>query len=94
MCLIIEIEEYLMNSDSKTFEEFFKEEYIPGQKFYCSFQGIKRKDYPKWLGWSYIDNLKGTVSVQNINTEIIDLLVQNFFIVKYLNVTLGFSESR
>ena len=80
------------NEDLKTFEEFFEEERLTNQRFYCSFQGIKRKEYPKWLGWNYIDSLKGITNVSDIDSELMILLVENFYIVKYLNLFLGFSD--
>jgi len=79
------------NEDLKTFEEFF-EERLANQRFYCSFQGIKRKEYPKWLGWNYIDSLKGITNVSDIDSELMILLVENFYLVKYLNLFLGFSD--
>ena len=79
------------NEDLKTFEEFF-EERLTNQRFYCSFQGIKRKEYPKWLGWNYIDSLKGITNVSDIDSELMILLVENFYLVKYLNLFLGFSD--
>lgn len=80
------------NEDLKTFEEFFEEERLTNQRFYCSFQGIKRKEYPKWLGWNYIDSLKGITNVSDIDSELMILLVENFYLVKYLNLFLGFSD--
>lgn len=83
------------NEDLKTlkpFEEFFEEECLTNQRFYCSFQGIKRKEYPKWLGWNYIDSLKGITNVSEIDSELMILLVENFYIVKYLHLLLGFSD--
>lgn len=79
------------NEDLKTFEEFFEERLV-NQRFYCSFQGIKRKEYPKWLGWNYIDSLKGITNVSDIDSELMILLVENFYIVKYLHLLLGFSD--
>lgn len=72
-----------------TYNQFFNEHFDKEQKFYCNFQGIKRKDYPRWQGWSYIDKLKGEVNVSDINDEYIQYLVENMYIVMYLDYMIG-----
>lgn len=70
------------------FEEFLLQVPDRHQKYYCCYRGIKRKEHPRWAGWAYIDELRGTVSVSDINSEYLDLLVQNFFLVEYLHDSL------
>lgn len=71
----------------KNFTEYYNLSKIPTQKFYCAFQGIKRKEYPRWVGWDYIDGLKGIKNVSEIEGELIDLLVENFYLIRYIGIT-------
>lgn len=68
------------------FEEYIDKNNIKTQRFYCAFQGIKRKDYPKWQGWDYIDSLRGTKGVTEIDDDLICLLVENFFLIQYIGL--------
>ena len=67
------------------FNDFLTQIPDRNQKFYCCYKGIKRKDFPRWIGWIYIDNLKGTLNVSEIESEYLEILVQNFFLIKYLS---------
>lgn len=69
------------------FNEYFDQNHIEAQKYYCAFRGIKRKDFPKWAGWNYIDGLKGTTAVSDIDDELINLLVENFYLVQFIRAT-------
>lgn len=53
-------------------------------KFYCNYQGIKRKEYPRWQGWLFIDSLKPECAVSMIDDPFLDCLVENFYLVMYL----------
>ena len=69
------------------FEEYYNENCLGAQKFYCAYRGIRRKEYPRWQGWDYIDDLKGTVNVSEIDCEFLDLLVENFHLIRYIGLT-------
>ena len=80
-------ETYTMISE-KGFDDFLDQIPDKHQKFYCCYRGIKRKDYPRWIGWTFIDNLKGTLNVSEIESEYLEILVQNFFLIRYLSENL------
>lgn len=61
-----------------TFDDFLKEKTQNQGKFYHSYLGIKRKEFPKWLGWKYIDKNK------IIEDPYLDDLVRNFYFIQYL----------
>ncbi len=68
-----------------TFNEYFKKMTNKQGKFYYSYLGIKRKEYPKWAGWQYIDKLKSqSISIEEVQDPYLDNLVRNFYFVKYL----------
>lgn len=52
--------------------------------YYC-YCGINKKDYPKWEGWKIINKYKEDgVLIEDINDKRLDLLVENFYRLKYL----------
>lgn len=75
------------------FADFLEKWLEKDQKFYCNFRGIKRRDYPRWQGWSYIDSLKGTTHVSEIDDEFINILVENMFLVRFLTLKFFTNES-
>jgi hypothetical protein len=47
--------------------------------------GISRKEYPKWEGWKLLNNYKEQeVNIDDIDDKTLDILVQNFYYMKYL----------
>lgn len=52
--------------------------------YYC-FVGINKKDFPKWEGWKIINKYKEDgVPIEDINDARLDVLVENFYRLKYL----------
>lgn len=76
----------------KGYSEFLEKWFEQDQKFYCNFQGIRRRDFPRWQGWTYIDSLKGTIPVCEIDDDFIRILVENMFLVRFLAFYLGDSS--
>ena len=73
-----------------TFDDFLKEKTQNQGKFYHSYLGIKRKEFPKWSGWKYIDKNK---SIGEIKDPYLDDLVRNFYFVQFLQ-TKRFSSHK
>lgn len=53
---------------------------------YC---GIIRKEYPKWEGWKIISEYKEKgIDVQDITDTRLEILVENFYMLKYIEVLI------
>lgn|GEM_PF-5437178 len=67
------------------FKEYFENVVISTDKLSYNYMGISRKEYPRWSGWKIINNYKeiGT-ELKNINDPILDILVENFYHIRYL----------
>ena len=47
--------------------------------------GIRRKEYPKWAGWQFIDKIKAqSIPIDEVQDPYLDLLVRNFYTIMYL----------
>lgn len=72
-----------MNS-FENFEEFLEFNITGKSKRFSSYCGIIRKDYPRWQGWNIIKGLRDPEeSCSNL-----DLLVVNFYYIKYLELNI------
>lgn len=68
-----------------TFDEFLKLKTEKQSKYYYSYMGIKRKEYPKWAGWQFIDKIKAqSIPIDEVQDPYLDLLVRNFYTIMYL----------
>jgi len=64
---------------------YLKSEPSKHHKLYNSYLGISKKEYPKWSGWKIITSYKDRgIDVNLIQDEILDVYVQNFYMLKYL----------
>lgn len=67
------------------FEEHYKTMLTRTDKLYYNYFGINRKDFPKWQGWKIIASYKENgVGVKQIKDKRLDILVKNFYYLKYL----------
>ncbi len=67
------------------FKEYFDKHTQPTSLTYQNYKGIKRKDYPKWVGWRVINNhKKNNISIGNIMDTDLELMVINFYKLKYI----------
>jgi hypothetical protein len=65
--------------------EYIKEQIQNTDKLYYNYCGINRKEYPKWNGWKIINKYKEkNINIKDIEDEILDLLVENFYRLKYM----------
>lgn len=69
------------------FEGFLQHNIAGKSKRYSSYCGIIKKDYPRWRGWSIINKLNDPEEA----CPNLDLLVVNFYYVKYLELNLDCS---
>lgn len=54
------------------------------QETYC---GIVKREFPKWEGWKVIKEEKSNgVSMGNIKNEKLEILVSNFYYIKYIEL--------
>ncbi len=68
------------------FEEYFNEVVIKSDRLYYNYVGINRKEFPKWEGWKIINRYKEDgIDVKAIQDERLDVLVRNFYYLKYLS---------
>lgn len=63
------------------------------KRLYSVFQGIQKKDYPRWLGWAFIQEYRELgIRPQEINDLRLECSVQNMHflieIQKYYGVNL------
>jgi len=64
--------------------QIFKKYQTTCKRNYC-YLGIKRVDFPKWIGWKLIEKYKQQgIHVSKINDPILDLMVENFYITIFL----------
>lgn len=67
------------------FEIYYEDVRKNTTKQYYSFVGIAKKDFPKWEGWKIIIGYKDLgVLLDDIQDERLDILVENFYRLKYL----------
>lgn len=53
-----------------------------------SYCGIVKREYPKWEGWKVIKEEKAKgISAHNISNEKLEILVSNFYYIKYIELT-------
>lgn len=68
------------------FEQYFIEVTEKTDKLYYNYIGINRKEFPKWEGWKIINKYKEEgVDIKDIQDERLDILVKNFYHLKYLS---------
>lgn len=71
------------------FKEYFENIKNTTDKLYYNYMGISKKEFPKWEGWKIINSYKESNSDLNlIQNNNLDILVENFYYVKYLEDTL------
>jgi len=71
------------------FEDYLKENINNRDKLYYNFLGINRKEYPKWAGWKIIAKYKtDNINISDINDPELDILVRNFYYLKFIKNTL------
>ncbi len=55
------------------------------EKKNCCYLGIRKSDFPKWLGWKLIDFYKSKgIKISNINDPNLDIMVENFYLILFL----------
>jgi hypothetical protein len=68
------------------FEQYFIEVTEKTDKLYYNYIGINRKEFPKWEGWKIINKYKEDgIDIKDIQDERLDILVKNFYYLKYLS---------
>ena len=68
------------------FEEYYNAIVIKTDRLYYNYIGINRKEFPKWEGWKIITKYKEDgVDIKEINDAKLDVLVRNFYYLKYLS---------
>lgn len=68
------------------FEEYYNAIVIKTDRLYYNYVGINRKEFPKWEGWKIISKYKENgVDIKEIQDERLDVLVRNFYHLKYLS---------
>lgn len=68
-----------------TFVEFINEKTRDTNRLYYNYLGISRKSYSKWAGWKIINLYKEDKSqIKDIDDPILNLLVENFYRLKYI----------
>jgi len=71
------------------FKEYFENIKNTTDKLYYNYMGISKKEFPKWEGWKIINSYKESNSDLNlIQNNNLDILVENFYYIKYLEDTL------
>jgi lysozyme family protein len=53
--------------------------YVSGDKGGETYCGISRKNWPKWAGWTLVDNAKPLKWNQKVNNSQLDTLVEEFY---------------
>ena len=67
------------------FETYFEEITANADKLYYNYIGINRKEFPKWEGWKIINKYKEDgIDIKEIQDERLDILVRNFYFLKFL----------
>ena len=67
------------------FKEYYENIRLNTDKLFYNYVGISRKDYPKWEGWKIINAYKeNNLDIKTINDKKLDILVENFYYIKYL----------
>jgi len=67
------------------FWQYLKKQTQDTTKLYFNYYGISRKEYPKWPGWKIINEYKeDKTSIKDIKNVVLDLLVENFYRLKYI----------
>ena len=61
----------------------------------CCFLGIRKSLFPKWIGWKLIDEYKKIgVQAKDINDPILDVMVENFYMVLFLKEGIEYDKRR
>lgn len=67
------------------FEKYFQETISKFDRLNYNYLGISRKEYPKWQGWKIINTYKEQdVEVRDIQDDVLEVLVKNFYYLKYI----------
>lgn len=67
------------------FWEYIEDKTKDTDKLYYNYKGINRKEYPKWPGWKIINHYKeNKIGIKDIDDNLLDLLVENFYRLKFL----------
>lgn len=67
------------------FDDYFKNAIATRDRLYHNYLGINKKEFPKWQGWKIIAKYKEIgVDVKNINDNVLDIHVRNFYYLKYI----------
>jgi hypothetical protein len=68
------------------FKEYLKEQLIDTDKLHYNFNGIAKKEFPKWQGWKIINKHKANgIDIKEIHDADLDIMVENFYYLKYLS---------
>lgn len=66
--------------------DLYYQEIIKLDKLYYNYLGINRKEFPKWEGWKVINKYKEKgVDIKEIQDDKLDILVKNFYYLKYIS---------
>jgi len=83
--LVIGLEINITKKGLNLFEEYYIKCLEKTDKLYYNFRGISRKEFPKWPGWKIINKYKEEgIDIKQINDSKLDVLVRNFYYLKYL----------
>lgn len=68
------------------FKDYLEVQLDETYKLQYNFKGISRKEFPKWSGWKIINQYKENgVDIKDIKDDQLDILVENFYYLKYLS---------
>lgn len=72
------------------FKEYMNKN-IASKMQFSNYKGIRKKDFPRWMGWAIIEKYKEEgVHVSDIQDKTLDILVHNFFFIAYLTESLDY----
>lgn len=67
------------------FETYYQKILNNNDKLHYNYLGIIRKEFPKWEGWKIINRYKSeNIDIKNIKDEKLDVMVKNFYYLKYI----------
>jgi len=74
-------------NENKEFEEYLKLVLLDSDQLYYNYNGILKKDFPKWAGWKIINKYKqdGT-NIKDIHDTELEILVRNFHYLEYIKI--------
>jgi hypothetical protein len=68
------------------FKDYLIEQLTDTDKLQYNYNGISRKDFPKWAGWKVISKHKANgIDIKEIKDSKLDILVENFYYLKYIS---------